>query len=145
MYLYARRFVWDDPSPENNAEVKAVAKLLCNDVHPQRVKYIIERCGYWRKVNWLHGWFVDNIQEGVDNCKEAYIKRDQLRGLLNSVEQALKTGDHSMFTPRQGFFFGSENMSEEEWKEDLQQTADILNACFNDYSKDWEFYYQSSW
>lgn len=29
---------------------------------------IKEEVGYWRKANHIHKWFVDNIQNGVDDC-----------------------------------------------------------------------------
>ena len=30
---------------------------------------IYEQVGYWRKANAIHKWFVDHIQDGVDDCK----------------------------------------------------------------------------
>jgi len=27
-----------------------------------------EEVGYWRKANHIHKWFVDNVQNGVDEC-----------------------------------------------------------------------------
>lgn len=29
---------------------------------------IRENVGYWRKANQIHNWFVENIQDGVDDC-----------------------------------------------------------------------------
>ena len=29
---------------------------------------IIEQVGYWRKANAIHSWFVDNVQNGIDDC-----------------------------------------------------------------------------
>ncbi len=28
---------------------------------------------YWRKVNQIHGWFVDMFMNGVDECQTVYI------------------------------------------------------------------------
>ena len=28
-----------------------------------------EEIGYWRKANHIHNWFVENVQEGVDDCE----------------------------------------------------------------------------
>ena len=29
---------------------------------------IAEHVGYWRKANHIHNWFVENIQDGIDDC-----------------------------------------------------------------------------
>ena len=29
---------------------------------------IIEEVGYWRKANQIHNWFVDHVQNGIDDC-----------------------------------------------------------------------------
>ena len=29
---------------------------------------IAEEVGYWRKANQIHNWFVENVQDGVDDC-----------------------------------------------------------------------------
>ena len=29
---------------------------------------IMEQVGYWRKANQIHNWFVENIQDGIDDC-----------------------------------------------------------------------------
>ena len=29
---------------------------------------VIEQVGYWRKANEIHNWFVDNVQNGEDDC-----------------------------------------------------------------------------
>jgi hypothetical protein len=31
-------------------------------------KRIHESVGYWRKANAIHGWFVENVQDGEDDC-----------------------------------------------------------------------------
>lgn len=33
-------------------------------VNPEKVEYIEEEFGYWRKANAVHKWFVDNVQNG---------------------------------------------------------------------------------
>lgn len=48
---------------------------------------------YWRKANAIHRWFVEHVQDGNDDCRRAYVTRDQLaeliaacRAVLDSVE-----------------------------------------------------------
>lgn len=33
---------------------------------------------YWRKANQIHGWFVREVQNGVDDCGSYYVSREKL-------------------------------------------------------------------
>ena len=39
------------------------------------------KVAYWRKANAIHGWFVDNIQDGVDDQNEYYVSKEKLEEL----------------------------------------------------------------
>ena len=43
---------------------------------------IFEEVGYWRKANAIHKWFVENIQNDVDNCEYYEVSKEQLEELL---------------------------------------------------------------
>lgn len=45
--------------------------------------------GYWRKANHIHQWFVDNVQEGKDECQRSYIEREQLQQLRDTCQKVL--------------------------------------------------------
>lgn len=51
--------------------------------HKYPHKYIHEQVGCWRKANAIHKWFVDNVQDGVDDCGYYEVSREQLEELLN--------------------------------------------------------------
>ena len=51
--------------------------------HKYGYKSIIEDVGYWRKANAIHKWFVDNIQDGEDDCGYYEVASEQLEELLN--------------------------------------------------------------
>lgn len=51
---------------------------------------IMEQVGYWRKANHIHNWFVENIQDGEDDC--AYhreVTKKDLEELLDVCETVL--------------------------------------------------------
>ena len=50
----------------------------------------VEDVAYWRKANHIHQWFVENVQGGVDDCKEYYASRKQLKKLLDTVNAVLQ-------------------------------------------------------
>jgi hypothetical protein len=60
-------------------------------VKSERVKYVVEDIGYWRKANAIHLWFVKNVQNGVDDCGEYYVSKDQLQDLLDTVNTVLES------------------------------------------------------
>lgn len=52
---------------------------------------IKEEVGYWRKANQIHNWFVENIQDGVDDCGyHREVREDDLKELLDICQTVLK-------------------------------------------------------
>ena len=104
---------------------------------------------YWRKANAVHNWFVQNVQNGVDDCGRYYVSPEKLGTLYDTVSDALdfyNDGNAAkaaeLLPPTAGFFFGSTEL-DEDYKYDLQLTLDQL-APLLDLSK-YDFYYHSSW
>ena len=99
---------------------------------------------YWRKCNQIHQWFVDNVQDGEDNCGTYFVSREHLTELIDLCKQVL--ADHSkadeLLPTQGGFFFGSTDY--DEWYfNDLKDTIEQLTRCLEspyDY-----FEYSSSW
>jgi hypothetical protein len=74
MYLHKRTYVknWSHMRPEelHQVTVKKNNKVVpVNQIDPANVAYIVQEAGYWRKANAIHRWFVDNVQDGNDDCK----------------------------------------------------------------------------
>ena len=102
---------------------------------------------YWRKANQIHGWFVRNVQDNVDNCEEYRVTTDQLKELLDLVKTVLKTKNTSLLEPTQGFFFGSYDTDDEYYWQNLRHTRDELKRLLKNINKEDNprFTYQSSW
>lgn len=102
-------------------------------------------CAYWRKANMIHKWFVDNVQNGEDDCGNYYVSQNKLMELLTLCRQALFTKDSTLLPPQGGFFFGNTDIDEWYWhgiKNTIKQLKRVSELPdFNDLS----FYYQSSW
>jgi hypothetical protein len=62
----------------------------------------------WRKANAIHKWFVDNVQDGVDDCSQYKVTKEHLIQLHNTCNDVLN--DHnlaeSLLPTQGGFFFG---------------------------------------
>lgn len=51
---------------------------------------IKEEVGYWRKANHIHKWFVENIQNGVDDCNyHREVREEDLLELLDVCKKVL--------------------------------------------------------
>jgi hypothetical protein len=51
---------------------------------------IIEQVGYWRKANQIHNWFVENIQDGIDDCDyHREVTEEDLEELLDVCKRVL--------------------------------------------------------
>jgi len=103
--------------------------------------------GYWRKANAVHGWFVNHVQRGEDDCKPYMVERSDLEELRSACENALKSRKTDNLPPTAGFFFGSQEVDQYYW-EDLELTVEICNRALslkNSEGLFWHFEYQSSW
>lgn len=172
MYLYKKTYVknWQhNPLEEQHTfEVKRGGQTR-KDIKPERISYITEEVGYWRKFNALHGWFVNECGDGEDNCQEIYVgvdKMEELLGRLKKVQTILnesgmvtkvnrdwngkdyevtifdKTDEiEEIFAPTEGFFFGS-NEIDEYFKNDVDRTIELIEELLkeNEESKQYGLY-----
>lgn len=96
MYLTAKKYISGYEFEGNEANRQKYVELLRHlDIPLHRVSQgspsinIDLSVGYWRKANAIHNWFVQNVQDGTDDCGEYYVDPDKLQE-LRSVCQAIK-------------------------------------------------------
>jgi hypothetical protein len=142
MFLYKKSWV-----PYNKR--KQIEVIGLPGVKNERIKEITEEVGYWRKANHIHKWFVDNVQNGEDDCKEYFVEKEQLEELLGIVESILndKKLANKLLPTQGGFFFGGTDY-DNYYFEDLQNTKEILENALSEVEEKEtfaDFYYRSSW
>lgn len=81
--------------PESEVNIAVVDNYLCeyktryfgwdND-HKYGRLGLFDGVGYWRKANQIHNWFVENVQNGIDDCKAYEVTEEKLRELLNTCK-----------------------------------------------------------
>ena len=142
MYLTAKSFIWTH-TVEGKILQEKLKKVMDTD-YP--VQYVELEIGYWRKANQIHKWFVDNIQNGKDDCKEYEVSEDNLKELLETVNTALKSKNPENILPtEEGFFFGKTEYDEYYFQQ-LEHTRDIIEKYLNLKNKEeYDVYYSSSW
>ncbi len=92
MYLRKHIYVqnWEHMQPEERTQVSVIKNGKPHPmVNPERVSYIVENVMTWRKANQIHNWFVQNVQEGADDCKDYYVCGETLEELVNKCKEAL--------------------------------------------------------
>ena len=152
MYLSARKFLWtsfDKSKPNRDDEISNAIRELVPEIGDMKPRYIEVEAMYWRKANHIHAWFVDNVQDGNDDCGYYTVSREQLQELAELCEQALADPDFAVenLPTRSGFFFGGTEY-DEYYLDMCQDTAAAIrkileNPGFNEGY--WEFQYHSSW
>lgn len=123
-------------------------------IRPERISYIEEEVGYWRKANHIHNWFVENVQDGNDDCKEYYVGTDDLLNLLETCKRVKEDNSlaESLLPTKSGFFFG-DTTYDEYYYQDIDTTIQIIETLLSEKVKDeagresytGDIYYTSSW
>lgn len=136
------------------------------EVYPtHNIGEIIYDIGYWRKVNWIHKWFVDNVQDGNDDCKNYEVSSELLDELYSTCETILdkfckvENGKdrkelvdyiNDKLPPQSGFFFGKTELKDsaelDYYRESLYDTMQFIRRARNYIEKfGAKIYYQASW
>lgn len=149
MYLRRRTYVqnWEH-NPENQKweiQIKRGGEVYPH-INPKRISYIEETAAYWRKDNQIHKWFVDNVQDGVDNCQSYYVSKESLQELLELCKQVKENPSlgSELLPTQSGFFFG-DTKYDEYYMMGIDETIKQLEALLAEDNSNSEFEYQSSW
>ena len=104
------------------------------------------KVAYWRKANAIHRWFVDNVQNGEDECSyDNEVSLSKMEELLETAKRVKETKGTNELAPVGGFFFGSTKVDEFYW-EDIDQTIDQLERVIADTDfNEQRIVYHSSW
>jgi len=151
MYLSAKKYMsryFDATDTEKIASINELFGVEGDEDGDYGAQEVTFRIAYWRKANAIHQWFVDNVQEGTDDCGEYHVSREQLKQLMELCEQIIAKPKlaRELLPTQNGFFFGSTNY--DDWYlQDVSHTAERIKKILNDpaFGKGVDFYYQSSW
>lgn len=154
-YLYAKKYTFSNDFEEptwqkKNADFQKLKEAIGEDTQYLDKTFggtiIVDmKIGYWRKVNAVHQWFVDNCANGEDDCREIYAPREKLEELLATVKEVLadRSRAEELLPTQSGFFFGSTEY-DEYYFSDLEDTVKILEKAVS-MPSEWDFAYQASW
>lgn len=102
---------------------------------------------YWRKANHIHHWFVQNVQDGRDECQPTELDADDLDTLIDLCQRVTVNHDLApkLLPPQSGFFFGGTEIGD--WYfEETEETAKDLKTRLDSIRETADrFVYRSSW
>lgn len=135
MYLSVRKSVWRNEfvKPELSERYDSVVKSAKIDDLIDKdncLASVRATTIYWRKANQIHGWFVENVQNGVDNCDEYDVPVEKLKALRDLCVKVKTENKPELLPPCPGFFFGSYDIDEWYWA-DIDHTITELNRVLD--------------
>ena len=155
MYLTASNFFW---THEENESIKEARKIIAKTLgfKTEEVQNITVKLGYWRKVNWVHQWFVNNVQEGVDDCGKYWVSLEQLEELKELCDKILASREQGLeyarefameyLPPVDGFFFGQDTVEDNYYWGSLAETSNLIHDILSrPQLANFDFHYSSSW
>ena len=121
MYLYAKKYF----SRYNENDKVIVKKITASTKDLEFMGEFRElsfEFMYWRKANHIHRWFVEKIQNRINDCKEYHISIEQLEELKEACFEALQSPEkaHEVLPTSSGFFFGGEEYDDYYYEETLR-------------------------
>jgi len=156
--MYLKEKIWVGGCSNIDVEIKAYKNGEPYKL-PSSLQYLEFEKAYWRKANHIHKWFVDNVQNGDDDCGEYWVSIEQLEELKEKCRQVVELAKTSPYKEEksfkiytnpeeftkilptsEGFFFGSTEY--DEWYvRDCEYTLEALKHL----NPEFEYYYTSSW
>ena len=146
MYLSKKTYLknWEHKEDKHRVVVTTNDQTRL-DIKPERITHVEEEIMYWRKMNAIHNWFVQNCQDGIDECQESHVTIEQLDELATICEKVIRDKNPELLPTQEGFFFGSTNYDEYYWQQ-VEETAKVLREEIRNNQIEYpEYIYQSSW
>jgi hypothetical protein len=126
MYLYAEKYVSNAsdsmverfPQYAKEREMyREVVKAIGGEMlpTPEYGGMSISKCvGYWRKANAIHGWFVRELADGIDECQRIDVGWDDITRLRDECINALANRNNAVPTEERTKTISMDDKSPEE-------------------------------
>lgn len=160
MYFYARKTTyksfskWDKSSKVDETDYPEDLKTFSDYIYDRDFKSVQTetryQIGYFRKFNALHGYIVKTFADGVDECQDIILHKEDveqikkvLDDVLNAHQQVEKAKE--LLPTQSGFFFGGTDY-DEFYFEDVKVAADLMQSFLDNFDfESYQLVYQASW
>ena len=149
IYLNARKFMAPEYfNPKEFEKVRMALGLEINKMADMPSITVEVSAAYWRKSNQIHKWFVENVQDGKDDCRDYPVNHATLKSLQNFCVEVIKNKNKAevLLPTQEGFFFGSLEY-DEHYYSDIEYTINQIQNVLENYREEdnWSLSYHSSW
>jgi hypothetical protein len=119
--------------------------IECKELGQSYPSLVIE-LAYWQKANQIHNWFVNNVQNGQDDCLPYEVSREHILQLYKCCQEVLCKHNGSQVLPtKSGFYFGSIEYDRFYYM-DVEQTKNIAADILEKYDfGTYQLIYNSNW
>ena len=160
MYFYARKTTyksfskWDNPESTKEVNYPEDLKTFSDYIYDRNFKSVqtetIYQIGYFRKFNALHSYIVKTFADGIDNCQDIILYKEDveqikkvLDDVLNAHQQVEKAKE--ILPTQSGFFFGGTDY-DEFYFEDVKVAADLMQNLLDNFDfEKYQLIYEASW
>ena len=160
MYFYARKTTyksfskWGNSDRVDETNYPEDLKTFSDCIYDRNFKSVQTetryQIGYFRKFNALHSYIVKTFANGVDDCQDIILYKEDveqikkvLDDVLNAHQQVEKAKE--LLPTQSGFFFGGTDY-DEFYFEDVKDAADLMQSFLDNFDFDkYQLVYQASW
>ena len=160
MYFYARKTTyksfskWDKSSKVDETDYPEDLKTFSDYIYGRNFKSVQTetryQIGYFRKFNALHSYIVKTFANGVDNCQDVLLYKEDvekikkvLDDVLNVHQQAEKAKE--ILPTQSGYFFGGTDYDEFYFNE-VKVAADLMQNLLDNFDfESYQLVYRASW
>lgn len=160
MYFYARKSTyksfskWDKPDSADETNYPEDLKTFSDYIYDRNFKSVEAetryQIGYFRKFNALHSYIVRTFANGIDNCQDIILYKEDveqikkvLDDVLNAHQQVEKAKE--LLPTQSGFFFGGTDY-DEFYFEDVKDAADLMQSFLDNFDfENYQLVYRASW
>ena len=160
MYFYARKTTyksfskWDNQESTKEVNYPEDLKTFSDYIYDRNFKSVQTetsyQIGYFRKFNALHSYIVKTFADGIDNCQDIILYKEDveqikkvLDDVLNAHQQVEKAKE--ILPTQSGFFFGGTDY-DEFYFEDVKDAADLMQSFLDNFDfENYQLVYQASW
>ena len=129
MYAYKRTYVGNKYANEDQMVKLVLPKETGSSlrggielIEDKKISEITEMIAYWRKANAIHAWFVNNIQDGVDDCRDARFTVDDMQTLVDLCKLVLATAK-----TKQGKVVNGQILKDGKWENQYEDGLEVAN------------------
>ena len=136
--LHVKQYDHEKPEDRHTVKIECGGKPV-KGIQEDCISYVEEEVMYWRKANHIHAWFVDNVQNGQDDCRPYYVYEDDLSQLLEVCRKVIKASKLVEGSILLGYVWTGKGRTREEHREPglvikdptvAQKLLPVREGCF---------------